>query len=76
MRFFLIVGARKAPACLSTGFEALLPYLRKIPILSKWERGTAPVGREIPGSIQVYGRVTFRNFISRCGAKKAHLSVL
>ena len=58
------------------GFEALLPYLRMIPIVSKWERGTAPVGREIPGSIQVYGRVTFRNFISRCGAKKAHLSVL
>ena len=28
------------------GLEALLPYLRIIPIMSKWERDTAPVGRE------------------------------
>jgi hypothetical protein len=48
---FLMVGMRKPPAWLPTGFEALLPYLRRILILSKWERGTAHVMGEIPGII-------------------------
>ena len=32
--------------CLRAGFGALIPYLRKIHILSKWERGTETVSFE------------------------------
>ena len=44
----IFIGRRKRLNYFSRGerFEALLPYLRTILIVSKWERGTAPVRSE------------------------------
>ena len=42
--FFVVCSERrKLSAWLPKGFEAVLPYLRRIPILSKWETGTGRV---------------------------------
>ncbi len=35
---------------LRAGFEAVLSYLRRILVLSKWETGTAAVSRETPAA--------------------------
>ena len=41
MRLFHMVPSEQAK--LASGLEAVLPYLRRILILSKWETGTAHV---------------------------------
>ena len=47
-RVFVLLREKVICITFVVGGEALFPYLREIPIVSKWERGTVPVRKDIP----------------------------